>query len=341
VIVLALVVTLTFSNAGGSSRPGWRLGHYSSAAPARMPSPHVSPLVRRSYVVPASIPADCSADAAQPLQGWLARLPNHSRISFPIRSCYRVEETLKLRNRSSLVFDGNGVTLRSLTAPTEHRAIWHVIDSRDIVFKNMIVHGAYENGGEHDAALQHAHAFDLRGTSAEIANVELTDLPGDCVYFGRGPTKGRSSGLITDMTCVRTSRNAVSVTAGDDILIRDVTTDAIGLTAFDIEPNEGNGWGARRVAVLNSTIGSYALYAYALIGNAPISDQTFVGNRGVGRKPRLGILGKWRPRRIAVYGNSVMPSSAAPISERCCDPKVDRCGERCVAPARADHERRT
>ena len=311
VIILALIATLTFSNVGGSTRSGGHLEGYSSTASARMPSPLVSPLVGKSYAVPAWIPADCSADTAQALQGWLARLPNHSRVSFPIRSCYRVEETLELRNRSSLIFDGHGVTLRSLTAPAEYRAIWRVIDSRDIVFQNMIVHGAYEDGGEHDAALQHAHAFDLRGTSAEITNVELTDLPGDCVYFGRGWTKGRSSGLITDMTCVGTSRNAVSVTAGDDILIKDVTTDAIGLTAFDIEPNEGNGWGARRVAVLNSTIGSYGLYAYALIGNAPISDQTFVGNRGVGRKPRLGILGKWRPRRITVHGNSVMQSNAA------------------------------
>jgi hypothetical protein len=176
----------------------------------------------------------------------------------------------------------------------------------------MIVHGPYTNGGTHDAALQYAHAFDLRGTSAEIAGVVLTDLAGDCVYFGRGFSAGkrRSSGLVHDMTCSRISRNAVSVTAGDDILVEDVTTDAIGLTAFDIEPNAGPGWGSRRVAVRDNTIGSYSLYAWALVGDAAISDQSFIGNRGVGRKPRIGILGNARHERITIRGNRATPGDS-------------------------------
>lgn len=310
-IAIGLVATLALSNAGASGQSAERALDSSTAA-AAMPAPRVSPRVRKSYVVPASIPADCSADVSQRLRNWIARLPNRSKVSFPTGGCYQVEGTLELRNRSSLIFEGNGVTLRSSTPPAEHRAIWRVIDSRDIVFHNMKVHGPYMHGGTHDAALQYAHAFDLRGTSAEIAGVKLTDLAGDCVYFGRGFSAGklRSSGLVHDMTCLRVSRNAVSVTAGDDILIENVITDAIGLTAFDIEPNAGPGWGSRRVAVRDSTIGSYFLYAYALIGNAAISDQSFIGNRAIGSKPRIGILGKIRPQRITIRNNHATPSDS-------------------------------
>ena len=173
----------------------------------------------------------------------------------------------------------------------------------------MTIDGSYANGGTHDPSLQHAHAIDLRGTGAVIANVTMSDLAGDCVYFGLGYTSAlnRSSGGVHDSTCSRISRNAVSVTAGDDILVQRVTTSAIGYVAFDVEPNVGAGWGSRRVTFNSNTIGSYAISAFSIVENAPISDQAFTNNHVVGRGLKITIgqtsSVRYRPQNVTVAGD--------------------------------------
>ena len=83
----------------------------------------------------------------------------------------------------------------------------------------MTIRGSYPNGGTHTVSLQNAHAIDVRGTSVEVTNVTASDMAGDCVYLGLGYSSAltRSTGSVHDMTCSRIGRNAVSVTAGDDI----------------------------------------------------------------------------------------------------------------------------
>jgi hypothetical protein len=233
----------------------------------------------------------------------------HSTLSFAKAGCYRIEGTLALRRREGLTFDGNGSAFRSFDAPADQRAIWRVIDSTALAFRNMSIEGSYAGGGVHDPALQHAHAIDLRGTAAEIAHVAMSDVAGDCVYFGRGDTRKRtrSSGSVHDSTCARTGRNAVSVTAGDDILVRHVTTSAIGYNVFDVEPNPGRGWGARRVRFDANLIGGYAVSAYSIVENAPVSDQAFTNNHVVDRglKVTVGQAGRvlYRPQGVRITGN--------------------------------------
>jgi hypothetical protein len=198
---------------------------------------------------------------------------------------------------------------RSLDAPDDQRAIWRVIDSTGFVFRNMTIEGSYATGGTMTASLQHAHAIDLRGTGAEIANVTMSDVAGDCVYFGLGhtPALARSSGSLHDSRCSRISRNAVSVTAGDDILVQRVTTSAIGYSAFDIEPNVGEGWGSNRVTFDSNTIGGYTASAYSVVENAPISGQAFTNNHIVGRglKVTIGQTSSvlHHPQNVTISGN--------------------------------------
>src|SRR5262245_27087605 len=169
----------------------------------------------------------------------------------------------------------------------------------------MAMQGSYRNGGVLDDTIQHAHGVDLRGTSAELANVAIWDVSGDCVYFGLGAGLRRSSGTFHDSTCYSTGRNAVSVTAGDDIRIDRVTTDRIGLTVFDVEPNVGPGWGSQRATFINNTIGSYHLYAFAVIGNAPIRDQAFLGNHFVGSELRFSVpVARYPPTGVTIRGNT-------------------------------------
>jgi hypothetical protein len=167
----------------------------------------------------------------------------------------------------------------------------------------MTLVGSYANGGTLTDSLQHAHAIDLRGTDVVVENVSMSDLAGDCVYFGLGAD--RSSGDVRDSSCRRIGRNAVSVVAGDDIRVERMTTDRIGYIAFDVEPNTGAGNGSSRVVFDSNRIGSYYMKAYTVIGNAPVSDQKFTNNTVVGQGLKIGVIDRsHRPQRLTITGNS-------------------------------------
>jgi hypothetical protein len=263
-------------------------------APATAPAADV-------HAVPSSVPSGCFVDATSALLAWIATVPDGATLRLGAGACYRIEGTLELRRRR-IAIDGNGATLRSLDAPADQRAVWRLWDS-DVALRDLTIAGSYAGGGVHDPALQHAHAIDLRGTKATIERVAMSDVAGDCVYFGLGG--GRSSGTVRDSSCRRTGRNAVSVTAGDDIRVERVATDRIGYIAFDIEPNSGAGFGSQRVTFDSNTIGTYYMKAYTIIGNAPVSGQAFTNNRVVGDSLRIGVVDRGhRPSGVTISGNT-------------------------------------
>jgi hypothetical protein len=281
------------------------------------PAPSAAPT---GVPVPAAVASDCSTDVTAALLSWIGSVPDGTTLLFGAGKCYRIEGTLEIRGRSGLVFDGNGSTFRSTTAPADQRAFWRAIDSRGLVFRNMTIVGSYASGGTFTAGLQHAHGVDLRGTSAQVSAVSISDVAGDCVYFGLGYSAAtRSSGGVTASTCRRTGRNGVAVSAGDDIRIEGNRLDAIGLNATDIEPNQGAGWGSRRVVVDSNTIGRYKLYAYAVVLNAPLSEQSFTRNRIQGQGLRIGLVDpgrtSYRAAGVTIAGNASDTAQWAPAIE--------------------------
>ena len=50
-------------------------------------------------VVPSSIPTDCSRDVTAALLAWIATVPDGSTLEFTANACYRVDGTLRIRNR--------------------------------------------------------------------------------------------------------------------------------------------------------------------------------------------------------------------------------------------------
>jgi chitodextrinase len=278
---------------------------------------------------PSTIKADCSVDVTSALLSWLATVPDNSTVSFSANACYRIEGTLLLTYRHGLIFEGNGAIFRSFNPMTSgvwadgQRAVWRVVASTGIVFRNMTIDGAYTHGGVHDPSLQWAHGIDLRGTQADISNVTMTDLAGDCVFFGLNyfDELGRSSGSVKDSTCLRIGRNAVSVTAANDVLVQRVTTDQVGFTTFDVEPDLiGPGDGSNRITFDSNTIGSYYLYAYAIVQNAANVDQKFTANRGTSAKGlRIGIVDPaskgFRPQRVTISGNSATSTTQSPAMD--------------------------
>lgn len=284
----------------------WRLAAVAAAAGL---AAGASPAAARSYHVPRGISGNCSTDVTEALRAWIASVPNHSTLVFARRACYRIEGTIQISDRTGLNFEGHGSTFRSFDPPADQRALWRVWQSR-VVFRNMTLIGSYAAGGTFDDALQHAHGIDLRGTTADVTDVTVKKVAGDCFYFGLGSdARTRSAGKVTDSRCLRTSRNAVSVTAGDNIVVRRLATGSIGYDVFDVEPNVGPGnWGAQNVTFADNMIGSYNRSAYSIVENAPVRRQRFIDNRVIGRglKVTIGYLDQLvaRAQAITITGNS-------------------------------------
>ena len=268
-----------------------------------------------SHLVPATIASDCSVDVTAALLKWMGSIPDNSILSFGAAKCYRIDGTVELSSRSELILQGNGSTFKSLTPMVggskadDQRAMFRVIASNAINFENMAIVGSYAHGGTFDASLQHAHAIDLRGTSAVVENVSMSNVAGDCLYFGLGyDNVTKSSGNAHDSTCTSIGRNGISVTAGKGITVKGMTLDKVGYIAFNVEPNVGQSWGASNIVFDSNIIKAYYLYAFSIVENAPISDVTFANNRVVGHGLRAAVGNlldqNFRPRNITFSGNS-------------------------------------
>ncbi len=262
------------------------------------------------YQVPTGIAGDCSADVTQPILSWIASVPDNSVLSFGNGACYRIDGTLQFSNRNGLDLEGNGSTFRALTAPTASRAVWRVIDSTGIDLHNMTIDGDYANGGTFNSGLQGASGISLQGTSADIGSVTISNVGGDCVYFGQGQTSAqtRASGTVHDSSCTGSGRNGIAIVAGDNILVQHVSLNAIGYDVFDVEPNPGANYGSNGVTFDSNTIGTFAMNVYSVVESGPISNQSFTNNHVVGRGLKVGVADPngagFRPQTVTISGNS-------------------------------------
>ena len=273
------------------------------------------------YQVPSGIAGDCSVDVTQSITNWIASVPNNSVLSFGSGACYRIEGTLQLSNRSGLDLEGNGATFRALTAPTGSRAVWRIIDSTNVDLHDMTLNGDYAYGGTHNSSLEGAHGIALLGSSADIGDVTLSNVGGDCVYFGQGQTSAqtRSSGTVHDSTCKGTGRNGISVVAGDNVLVQHLTLDKIGYNVFDVEPNTGGNFGSNNATFDSNTVGSYAMNVFSVVETGPISNASFTNNTVIGHGLKIAVGDPtgagFRPQNITISGNSAdTPQAPTPIN---------------------------
>jgi hypothetical protein len=271
-----------------------------------------------AYQTPGSIATDCSADVTQALLYWIASVPNNSILSFGHNACYRIDGTLTLSSRSGLALEGNGATFKRMTAPGDQSAVWRISQSTGLKFENLTVDGDYPTPGTFNANVQHAHGFDLRGAGADIADVTIKNVGGDCVYYGLGSdNQTRSTGSFHDSTCTGASRNGVAVTAGDDIIVRDDTINNVGHATFDVEPNIAPGnWGASGITFDSNMLGTYHLYVLSIVEDGPISRVTLSNNTLSGQSMRINVgpggSVVTRPQDLSITGNSSNTAQAPP-----------------------------
>lgn len=245
----------------------------------------------QAITIPPSIPADCVVDATAQLQAFLDSVPNGTRksptvITFPASSCYRIEGTLLLANRSHLSL--NGGTFRAFTdgdlnAPGKHpirnRAHWRVQASTGISFLGTAVQGPVDQPDySDDTEAQHGFVVGESSTGVTLTNVRVTNVLGDFVAV----TGGSSNVDVSGGEFSGAGRQGFSVNEGSDVLFHDNTLTRISRSAVDLEPLQD--WEIHDITVSDNTF--TAPIANVILANAgsgaAVSGITMSGNRVVG-----------------------------------------------------------
>jgi hypothetical protein len=206
-----------------------------------------SPPTGKTYSVPRTIASDCSSDVTSPLSKWVASVPDNSTLMLDRAACYRVEGSLTIANRRTLLVDGNGATLKATTRGSRIRVHVAIDNSENIIVRNLTVKGANSQAGAARAAyqveLEAQHGFSLGGVRHVLLdNVQASDVYGDFVYIsssGRGKSRGQPSEHVAVVRSrfSRSGRQGISITNARDVTIvgNDITD--VARSVFDLEPN--------------------------------------------------------------------------------------------------------
>jgi Right handed beta helix region len=201
----------------------------------------------KTYPVPPSIASDCSSDVSSTLAKWIASVPDNSTLMLGHGACYRVEGSLTIANRRTLLLDGNGATLKATTKGSRTRVHVGIADSENIIVRNLAVQGANPHAGAkpsaYDPKLESQHGFNLGGVRHVLLDgVQASDLYGDFVYIsssGHGRNRGQPSEHVAVVRSrfSRSGRQGVAITSARDVTIRGNVISDVARSMFDLEPN--------------------------------------------------------------------------------------------------------
>ena len=297
-----------------------RVATLAGAVLAAAAIPAAPVLAAPTHRVPASIPADCSADVTARLMSWIGSVPDRSILAFKRRGCYRIDGTLEIRDRRRLDFKGNGATFKATTLGAAGRSQWRLVRGAHLTLRGMRVRGANAAAGSFNAALQHQHAFDLAGAAdVELRRVRASAVYGDCFYVGRAhdrPRRWSRRVQIRNSSCNGNGRMGVAVVAGRRIVVSRTRFRRIARTVLDVEPN-GAGFGARNIRFLdNWASGPFPGGFFSAIGDGPVDDVTIARNTVTGAGMYMAVLAPPGQRRsnIRIIGNASDTAYHAPGS---------------------------
>jgi hypothetical protein len=199
------------------------------------------------YPVPRSIASDCSADVTAALTKWIASVPNNSTLRLGDQACYRVDGSLTIATRETLLVDGSGATIKATTKGSRVRVHIGIADSENIIVRNLTVRGANPRAGAtpaaYDPELEAQHGFSLGGVRHVLLDkVQAYDVYGDFVYVsstGRGPSRDQPSDNVAVVRSrfARSGRQGIAVTNGRNVTIADNEISDAARSLFDLEPN--------------------------------------------------------------------------------------------------------
>lgn len=243
-------------------------------------------------VVPASIAGDCSADVTDPLNAWIAGVPDGEAgaptvLAFAAGGCYRIEQKLVVTDRKHLRFDGRGATFKATTPGDGDRKQWQVYGGVDIAFADMTVEGVNHDvvDGAYNTATEWQHLFSFWGTQGVLvervtgrwAYGDFVGLDADYRKPVAEMTPVRDA-VIRDSTFVGAGRMGISTNYAENLTIERNSFDRVMWSVVDLEV-EYSAWSIRNVRVADNTIGELRHSFVANAGwNTPTDNVTITGN---------------------------------------------------------------
>ena len=202
---------------------------------------------RRTYEIPASIPADCSRDVTAEINAWLRAVPDGTSarpvtLRFRKNACYRVDGTLGASynstdtagfRRNFLIYDGNGATIDGsyvLPPAFTNRAGLSFRYGRALTVRNFTIKGNHPNpcnadpsqpctivngGGGYDYRYEWHHGISFFASSDVAAlNNRIYTVYGDGITIEPfGPEEYVIGARVEGNTIDGTGRMGVAVTA--------------------------------------------------------------------------------------------------------------------------------
>ncbi|MGH8984206.1 MAG: right-handed parallel beta-helix repeat-containing protein [Acidimicrobiia bacterium] len=259
-----------------------------------------------THRIPDRIDRTGRADVTSQMQQFLASVPDGSVIEFPRGARYRMEDTLEVRDRRDLTFEGHGATVFATTEGDRERSQWRIVGGAGIVFRNLIVRGANPQGGIEEEAyrddLEAQHGFEIAAVrNLELDRVTVTDVYGDFVLVGpNSPLTWSQNIWIHDSSFARNGRQGIAVTAGRNVVIERNDIRQTRRSTFDLEPNTARG-GAERIHILDNTVGVGRLLFLASHGNGPVNDVVVSGNKLNGHVLNIDVVPAENDRRARFW----------------------------------------
>jgi hypothetical protein len=297
--------------------------------PTPAPTPTPRPTPSRSVYVPASIDATGQTNVSREMQRFVDGVPDGSVVRFPAGATYLLEDDgIVVDGRRDLVFTGQDVSLvamgcdvlDSLFIIGRHRASSGItIDGLTLIGDNQGAGtaDAFEAGCEYQMGVAIYGSSDIR-----ISDVTVHAVRGDCLYVGGGgsPFEWSSDVSFRDSVCSGPGRMGVAVVAGERVSVERVDVDGVGISAFDIEPNNEHE-GATDVRFVDNTVGSFGVardwnHSWMLEANgspdATVRGVLAQGNR-LSKEP-LSVKVQ-RPNRydVTILDNSSTVTAAGPV----------------------------
>jgi hypothetical protein len=228
-------------------------------------------------VVPESIPRDGSVDVWRPLQRFLDNVPDGSCIEFPQGAEYRVERTLRVRNKDRLTLLGSGSKIFATSVRRDQRPGRKkkgrqrlvIENSSNIRVQDLWIDGAAKSC-RYDRLTEGQAGVLVKGsTNVLLLGLKITQVAGDGLQIaGTYPETSEavparnvtfSAGRIK---C--TGRQGITMTLADGVLIEESSLKAVARTAFDLEPGTADDT-VSNVRIVHNRIGRFK---HAFIGGA-------------------------------------------------------------------------
>ena len=292
-----------------------------TALEAPVVRPFAPPVTVRTVQIPPSIDATGTTDVTAALRAFIANVPDGAIILGGGPSAvYRHTGNFMPPSRNHLILDGQGATLRNtdVTGLNAGSSVyWSWLDKpfpSHLTIRNWSVVASNPNPGHLSAGEFAAFVHLMGGTFIELDNITARGLFGDLLTANENP----SDVWVHDSHVVDCGRNGVSVICGSRLLVERTAFDAVGYSAFDIEPEAGSIAGADHVTFRDNVVGTWVNSFLSIDGvNAgkPMSDIVVSGNR-VANGTILAVCGTGgaaRIQRLTVTGNTGSVAAPGPI----------------------------